>query len=222
LPRKSPKVAALQPKKRKFLVAFEETCCVMSAARIAHITRKTHYHWLRHDSTYATAFEKSKLLAGDVLEAECVRRAVTGWDQTVYFEGRPCGAIHRYDNKLLMFLLRYMLPERDGNQTVIQAPRVATPVQPPPKVKLTFVNAAEDDSTLKSSSLPKQPQSDHAEPAVLGCPPCASGFAVSNRKLPEGVPDDLVVEARPPEFFAPRILTRQQPPVPHHLRSWAL
>jgi hypothetical protein len=46
------------------------------------------------------------------LEDEAVRRAYEGWLKPVFYQGRQCGAVRRYSDKLLMFLLKGWRPER--------------------------------------------------------------------------------------------------------------
>jgi hypothetical protein len=88
------------------------------------------------------------MMAADYLESQAVERATVGWLEPVFFQGKQCGTVRRYDGGLLMFLLRGMMPEKYGNKVRIQAPGVAAPVQP--KVEVVFVKPnppAEDDIT---------------------------------------------------------------------------
>jgi hypothetical protein len=180
MPRKSSKPATLHPKQRRFLRSFEDRCSVRSAAHAAGISPRTHYRWLS-DAKYATAFEKSKLVAGDVLEAECVRRGVRGWDETVYYQGRPCGTVHRYDNKLLMFLLRCMLPERYGDRAAIPARAAAAPPAQP-KVKVVYADSAQAGAQI-----------DGEEPAGRSAVMAASAM---DTPAPEASEEEIVWKTR--------------------------
>ena len=95
-----------------FLAAFRTTACVRKAAQAAQIGRRRHYHWLKEDPDYRLAFERVKEEAIGDLEDEAVRRACEGWLKPVFYQGRPCGTIRRYSDKLLIFLLKGWRPER--------------------------------------------------------------------------------------------------------------
>lgn len=124
------------PHQRALLSAFEVTGCVKWAARVAKIARKTHYCWLKGDLEYAVAFKEARMVAADFLESKLVERATVGWLEPVYFQGKVCGHVRRFDDSAAQFLLRAWMPEKYGNQ--ISAPRVATPTQS--KVEVVFAN----------------------------------------------------------------------------------
>jgi len=50
--------------------------------------------------------------AADTLEREAWRRATEGTDEPVFYKDAQCGAIKRYSDNLLMFLLCGMRPEK--------------------------------------------------------------------------------------------------------------
>jgi hypothetical protein len=118
-----------------FLAAFEASGCVRLAARAAGITRKTHYHWLQHNPAYAVRFQKSQMIAADLLQDEAVRRAVEGWTEPIFYKGEQCGAVWRYDGALLQFLLRGLLPEKYGRKPLEAGKTDAAPGQAEIKVK---------------------------------------------------------------------------------------
>jgi hypothetical protein len=95
-----------------FLAAFRITACLSKAAQAARIGRRRHYHWLEQDPDYRLAFEQAKLEVVGELEDEAVRRACEGWLKPVFYQGRQCGTVRRYSDKLLMFLLKGWRPER--------------------------------------------------------------------------------------------------------------
>jgi hypothetical protein len=144
------------PHQRAFLSAFEVTGCVKWSARVAEIARKTHYCWLESDPKYAVAFKEARVVAADFLESKLVERATVGWLEPVYYQGKVCGHVRRFDSSAAKFLLRAWMPEKYGNQ--ISVPRVAAPVQPPPKMELAFVHPEEDAARKKppvgSEALP--------------------------------------------------------------------
>ncbi len=101
-----------EPKKRAYLAAYSVTANVVQACRMADIDPKTPYNWLRQkDEAYLAAWEAARSIAGDVLEAEAVRRAHDGVDRPVYQQGRLVGYERIYSDTLLIFLLKGMRPE---------------------------------------------------------------------------------------------------------------
>jgi len=100
------------PRKRAFLTAYAETGNVTQAAETAGIHRDTHYAWLESDQGYPAAFATAGEAAADRLEAEARRRAVEGVEQPVWYHGMQVGSARRYSDRLLMFLLRGVRPER--------------------------------------------------------------------------------------------------------------
>jgi hypothetical protein len=141
------------PSQIAFLSAFEICCYVKAAARAARINAKTHYHWLKNDGAYGTAFGAARMVAVDVLESEVFRRAVLGVDEPIFYKGRICGTIRRYDDKLMKFLLRAWMPEKFGNQKL----RIPAPANAPVQPKLEVVyrkspdHPAEDDIPVSVS-----------------------------------------------------------------------
>ena len=78
--------------KPRFLAAFRTTGCASRAAKTAQIGRRRHYHWLKEDRNYQRAFEQAQEEAFGMLS----------------------GSIRRYSDRLLMALLKRMLPEKYG------------------------------------------------------------------------------------------------------------
>jgi hypothetical protein len=226
-----PEKAVLKKRRRKlahqraFLAAYEKACCITWAVRAAGVTRKTHYRWLEQDSDYAAAFKRTQMIVGDTLESVAIERATVGWTEPVFYRGEKCGEVRKFDDAMLMFLLRALKPEVYGHRVQIQPPSVAAPAQRKLEVvyvsakeaaarKNPFVQHQESGNSVRpeedAAALAKQPQADRVLAGSL------NGYA----KPAQGVPDNPV-EGRP-ELLARRILIRQQPPVPYDLRSWAL
>lgn len=98
-------------KKRAFLAAYAECGTVTHAAEYAGISRDTHYEWLKDDA-YRQAFEEAYEEAIEHLEVEARRRAASGVDEPVFYLGQQVGAVRKYSDNLLMFLLKAARPER--------------------------------------------------------------------------------------------------------------
>ena len=100
-----------QLKQRAFLAAFAETGNQVQAAKVAGVDRRSHYNWLKQPE-YADAWEQAKIMAGDSIEAEIVRRA-TGYDEEAFYQGEPTGhTIKRYSDILLIFLMKGWNPNK--------------------------------------------------------------------------------------------------------------
>lgn len=101
-----------EPKRRAFLAALSVTASNVKACLMADIDAKTPYNWLKQkNEAFLAAYEAARQIAGDVLEAEAVRRAHDGVDRPVYQQGRLVGYERVYSDTLLIFLLKGMRPE---------------------------------------------------------------------------------------------------------------
>ena len=89
-----------------------ETANIVQSVQLADIDRSTHYIWLDRDPDYAEAFELAKRAGADTLEAEAVRRATAGVDEPVFYQGSECGAIRKYSDILLIFLMKGWNPNK--------------------------------------------------------------------------------------------------------------
>jgi hypothetical protein len=101
-----------------FLAALEASGNISASARRAGVGRATVYRHRAGEPDFREAWDEAMETAADALEAEIRRRAVDGWDEPVFHEGRICGYIRRYDDRLLMFLMRALRPEFRDNAPV--------------------------------------------------------------------------------------------------------
>jgi hypothetical protein len=109
------------PKKERFLQAYALVGVITAAAGEAGCNPRAHYNWMKEDPEYPARFAAAKEEAADRLDAEIVRRAVTGYEEpvfgTIYNEaGKPLrkdvvGHIRRYSDVLLMFRAKALRPE---------------------------------------------------------------------------------------------------------------
>ena len=102
----------LTVKQRAFLAAFAATGNITQAAKAAKQDRCQHYDWSKKSEVYTAAFAAAKEEAAETLEAEARRRAVDGVEEPVFYKGGQCGAVRRYSDVLLIFLLKGVLPEK--------------------------------------------------------------------------------------------------------------
>ncbi len=99
-------------KKKMFLAAYCEVGTVTKAAKIAGITRHTHYDWLANDTDYPAWFTKAEQQANEKIEAEIKRRAVDGVLKPVFYQGKIVGHVKEYSDNLLMFYAKGAMPEK--------------------------------------------------------------------------------------------------------------
>lgn len=95
--------------KNDFLNYYIRTGTISKAAKRAHISRQTHYDWMR-DEKYAEAFAKADTMAADLLEEEAWNRAVNGCSQAIYYKGEKIGTKKVMSDYLLAFLLKGKKP----------------------------------------------------------------------------------------------------------------
>ena len=107
-------------KKRRFLEGFAATGSISTASDHAGVSRRTHLTWRAKDKAFLAACEIALEIACELFEREAMRRAKDGVLVPVYQGGKEVGAIRRYSDLLLIFLLRAMKPEkyRDGYDRV--------------------------------------------------------------------------------------------------------
>lgn len=95
-----------------FITALQKTGNVSAACRKAKKSRKTVYE-LRNEATdFAELWDSALEVATDSLELEARRRAATGTLEPVYYQGKKVGAMRRYSDTLLIFLLKAHRPEK--------------------------------------------------------------------------------------------------------------
>jgi hypothetical protein len=98
--------------KQKFLDAYAGTGNISAAAKLAGVGRRTHYDWIKDDAEYLAAYSDAVDEAGDRLETEARRRAVSGVREAVWHKGVQVGSVQRYSDTLLIFLLKGARPEK--------------------------------------------------------------------------------------------------------------
>lgn len=110
-----------EAKARAFLAAYRETASITKAAAAAKIDRTMHYRWLQN-AAYKKAFAAAQDVAAQILEDEAVRRATEGTLEPVFYQGIKCGAVRRYSDGLMQFLLRGFRPQKYSSKAEITGP----------------------------------------------------------------------------------------------------
>ena len=95
-----------------FLEALSTCGNVTEACRVADLARSAVYDWKRDDPDFSAAWEEALSIGEEGLEDEARRRAFEGVDEPVFYLGEKCGAVRRYSDTLLIFLLKGAKPEK--------------------------------------------------------------------------------------------------------------
>lgn len=118
----------------RFLAELAVTGNVSHSSEAAHVSRDTAYEHRKSDPQFADAWADAIEEANDALEAEARRRAVTGVDEPVIYQGQVAGewigpdgrpategtdgakfvplTVKKYSDSLLIFLLNGDRPEK--------------------------------------------------------------------------------------------------------------
>jgi len=102
-----------------FLRAFARCGNVLRAAQAAAVGRRTVYTWLEEDAAFKRLYDEAHEDAIDRLEEEARRRAHDGVLEPVYQGGRKVGAIKKYSDALLVFLLKGKRPDTFRERTEV-------------------------------------------------------------------------------------------------------
>ena len=103
----------VKARQRAFLRIYADLGNVKRTAAIVSASRRIHYVWLDRDPEYALEFESARRRAYDVLHEEALRRGM-GYRVPVYYKGVKVGTTKKYSDKLLILLLKQMLPAYYG------------------------------------------------------------------------------------------------------------
>jgi len=97
--------------KEAFLQRLGETGCVKDACLASCISDRYVYRLRARDAGFAQGWRLAELRAKDLLRQEAFRRGVAGWTVPVFYQGKPCGEIRRYSDRMLIELLNLPLSE---------------------------------------------------------------------------------------------------------------
>jgi len=98
--------------KEKFLEVVRTTCNVSEGARSIGMARRSLYDARVRDTEFAQLWDAAVEEAADCLEQEAWRRAVEGWDEPVFYQGKAVGAVRKYSDRMLELLLKGHRPEK--------------------------------------------------------------------------------------------------------------
>jgi hypothetical protein len=107
------------PKQLAFLAAYINcTGHKGNACREAGVGRRTFYDWLDKDPEFKRAFELTHEEFCDALEAEAYRRAIDGWEEPVFQNGKMVGKKKKHSDTMLAMLLNGNMPEKYQRQKI--------------------------------------------------------------------------------------------------------
>jgi len=93
---------------------------VLKSCKLSSVAQSTFYSWVRRDPTFAEALEAAKYKTVSVLEGEVIRRAFEGVDRPLHYKGFLTGdTVKDYSDLLLMFRLKYLVPEYNDKHNLI-------------------------------------------------------------------------------------------------------
>ena len=101
-----------------FIELLRETGNVTLAAQHVEQSRNQVHDVRQRSKRFAAQWDNALEEATDLLEAEALRRTVTGIDKPRFFKGEVVGSTKKYSDPLLMFLLEAYNPQmfRDGGK----------------------------------------------------------------------------------------------------------
>jgi hypothetical protein len=106
-----------EEKQRRFIEMLADTGLVSAAAKAVGMSRESAYRLKRsaHGAAFARAWDAARHHAGGFVEDVAFERAIEGVEHNVYDEyGEVVCTKRVYNDRLLMFLLRHLKPERYG------------------------------------------------------------------------------------------------------------
>ena len=110
--------------KQAFLESFRVIGVVSRAAVNAGVSRRSVYNWLTNDHVFQESFKDAEEDSRDLIRDEIRRRAIIGWQESVYQRGELVGQITKYSDALLIRMARARLPEyRDAEKIAKPAER---------------------------------------------------------------------------------------------------
>lgn len=73
----------------------------------------------KKDPDFAAAWDEAVEINVDDLEGGSLKRAIDGWSEPVFYNGKICGHKQRYSDALTIFFLKYLRPEKYGDKALL-------------------------------------------------------------------------------------------------------
>ncbi len=78
------------------------------------------YDWQEHDEEFSQEYRQAEIEATETMEAEAHRRGVLGVEEPVFHQGEVVGAVKKYSDTLLIFMLKARAPEKYRERVQMQ------------------------------------------------------------------------------------------------------
>jgi hypothetical protein len=151
-----------EEKQRRFIEVLADTGLVNAAAKAVGMTRESAYKLRRatHGPAFSRAWDTARHHAGSFLEDIAFERAIEGVEHNIYNEFGDVVCTRRvYNDRLLMFLLPHLKPERYGRAAQAQPPvtvdaslREMEPLLPAPPEQLLGPETLADELSLAEAA----------------------------------------------------------------------
>jgi len=106
-------------KRSAFLSALTVDANVTKAAAQTGISRQEWYRERGENPAFAAAWEEAVAIGVEALEDEARRRAIDGVEVPVFYQGEAVGAVRKYSDTLLIFLMKAHLPKKYADRQEI-------------------------------------------------------------------------------------------------------
>lgn len=107
----------LQTQLATFLTHLSKTAHVTASAAAAGLDRAWIYGYKKQDPEFSAAWDEAIELGNEFLEDTAIKRATTGVERDVYYQGEVVGQESVFSDALLMFMLKARRPERFKERT---------------------------------------------------------------------------------------------------------
>lgn len=99
-------------RQRRFLEALAATGSISEAAQMVGVARQTLYRHRNgpNGEAFRLAWDRAQQCTGAMLGDVAIERALNGVEEPVFWKGEQVGTRRRYNDKLLMFMLRARTP----------------------------------------------------------------------------------------------------------------
>lgn len=102
------------------------------ACEQAGVDYSLHLWWKKNDPAYAEAFDNAEQMTLDAVNAEIVRRGITGFEEPVFYKGERRDTIRKWSDNLLMFRAKRLDPAyRDNYNQNVSVGTINIRVVPP-------------------------------------------------------------------------------------------
>jgi len=102
---------------------------VSKACAVLGLARQRVYEWREADKDFAVAWDEAVEFGTDELEEEARRRAFAGVDEPVFYQGEECGAVRKYSDTLLIFLLKGRKPDKYRERVSIDVNKLDSDIE---------------------------------------------------------------------------------------------